>query len=849
MANPVNEATGQTYREERMPQYERIVKIAWRLVIFGILAAILIFIGLSFSGLPSFEELENPKSRDASQVYSSDGRVLGRYYIENRVRIKYEDLSPHVVNALISTEDERFYKHSGVDAKALGRAIVNTGILQRKNSGGGSTITQQLAKLLFTGVASRNIFQRLVQKTKEWIVAVKLERSYTKEEIMTMYLNEFDFINGGNGIKSASETYFGTTPSELKLEEAAVLVGMLKNPAIYNPKQNPKDSKKRREVVLYQMKKNGFINQTEYDSLRTLPVDMGKFRRLDHNEGLAPYFREVLRSRVKGILRDLKKTDGTTYDLYRDGLRVYTTIDARMQTHAENAVSEHMKGLQEKFFKRWSKLDPWTYKTTENSRGRKIRQKGFNRLVKSSDRYAVWRNAVLLKAIELELRDVDIERMKRIEEEGWDLMYKWLDTDFINKKLAAKYKKVLGENFKNDDWKIVMVEWTKLQRLVKKDFSKPVKMTVFAYNAPRYETDTIMSPYDSIRYNRMILQAGMLAVDPVTGYVKAWVGGVNHKYFQLDHVTTNRQVGSTFKPLIYSQAMMREFTPCDRVMDQATTLEAGTFGLLKDWTPKNANFKYSGKNMTLTEALKKSVNSISASLMKDLGTVEPVRDLAGRMGIDKSKIPSAPSICLGTPDLSVFEMTGAYTAFANEGIYTKPTYIERIEDKFGNVIYEAMPEQRQVLDANTYYSMVHLLRGVVGGVSAFRGIKSDVGGKTGTTSNFTDGWFMGVTPNLVAGTWVGGEDQWIRFRTLTYGQGGRMARPIFASFLKKVEKDETLNFDKEKRFKRPNSYSVELNCELYQDVPDGIYDEEYDINVGSDSVSRSQADEHYDEFN
>lgn len=847
METPLNEATSRTYREEKMPQYEYLVKIAWKIVIFGIVGIILLFIGLSFSGLPSFEELENPKSRDASQVYSSDGEVLGRYYIENRVRIKYEDLSPHVVNALIATEDERFYKHSGVDAKALGRAIVNTGILQRKNSGGGSTISQQLAKLLFTGVASKNFASRAVQKLKEWIVAVKLERSYTKEEIMTMYLNEFDFINGGNGIKSASETYFGTTPDQLKIEEAAVLVGMLKNPAIYNPKQNPKDSKKRKEVVLSQMKKNGFINQIEYDSLRAIPINMTKFKRLDHNEGLAPYFREVLRGRLKGILNDLKKTDGTTYDLYRDGLRIYTTIDSKMQKHAEDAVTEHMTGLQDKFFEHWSKLDAWTYGTADKSKGREIRQDGFDRLVKSSDRYLVWRAAVLNKAIELKLRDVDIERMKRIEEEGWDLMYEWLDTDFINKKLASTYKKILGENFKNDDWKIIMTEWTKLQRLVKKDFNKPTKMTVFAYQAPRYETDTTMSPYDSIRYNRMILQAGMLAVDPVTGYVKAWVGGVNHKYFQLDHVTTNRQVGSTFKPFIYSQAMMREFTPCDRIVDQATTLHAGTFGLLKNWTPKNADFRYSGRSMTLTEALKKSVNSISASLMKDLGTVEPVRDLAESMGIDKSKIPSAPSICLGTPDLSVLEMTGAYTAFANEGIYTEPTYIERIEDKFGNVIYEALPEPRQVLGSNTYYSMVHLLRGVVGGVSAFRGIKSDVGGKTGTTSNFTDGWFMGITPNIVAGTWVGGEDQWIRFRTLAYGQGGRMARPIFASFLRKVENDKTINFDVEKRFKRPDDYSVELNCELYQDVPDGLYDEEYEINVGTDSLG-NQSGDRFDEF-
>jgi penicillin-binding protein 1A len=822
-------------RNQRKPKYERIIKNLWRLTILGIIGLIILFVGLSFSGLPTFEELENPKSRDASEIYSSDGKVLGRYYIENRVRVNYEDLSPNLVNALTATEDERFYQHSGIDPEALARAVVNTAILRKSSSGGGSTITQQLAKLLFTGKASRNPFKRLVQKLKEWIVAVKLERSYTKQEIMTMYLNEFDFINGAYGIKSASETYFSTTPDKLTIEEAALLVGMLKNPALYNPRRFPENAKKRREVVLKQMNKNGFITEDEYHIFRKMPLDMTGFSRMTHSEGPAPYFREVLRLELKKTLSKLKKPSGGTYDLYRDGLKIYTTIDSRMQKHAEAAVNEHMSAFQKTFFKHWKGKDPWTYRLKKDSRNYKIRQNGFERLVRSSDRYQTRRSTIMAKAGELELRDVDIERMQRIEKEGWDLMYKWLDEKFIGKKLAKKYQAVLGKDFKGDDWAQVMVEWTKLQRIIKKEFSRKVKMKVYAYNAEG-QTDTLMTPYDSIRYHRMFLQTGMCAVDPITGHVKAWVGGVNHKYFQLDHVTTNRQVGSTFKPILYALSMNRGYTPCDKVPDIAHTIEKGTFGIIKDWTPKNASGRYSGAELTLVEALKKSKNSVSAYLMKDIGTTRPVIQLAGNMGIDTDKIPNSPTICLGTSDLSVLEMAGAYTAFANEGIYTKPIYIERIEDKLGNVIWEPDIDQKQVLEKNDYYSMVHLLRGVVRGAPGFGGLKSDVGGKTGTTSNYSDGWFMGVTPNIVASTWVGGDDRWIRYRSLYYGQGGKMARPIFAKFLRKLEKDDKLDFDAKKRFKRPESYSIELDCSLYTDIPDGSFEDEYEDAIQSDST-------------
>lgn len=821
------------------PLQRRVVRLLWRLTIVGLIGVVLLFVGLSFSGLPTFEELENPKSRDATQIFSSDGQVLGRYYIENRVRVKYEDLSPHLVDALVATEDERFYKHSGIDIQAVARAVVKTGILRQRNAGGGSTITQQLAKLLFTKVASDNFFERVVQKLKEWIVAIKLERSYTKEEIITMYLNEFDFINGANGIQSAAETYFGTSPSDLTVEQAAVLIGMLKNPAIYNPKQNPNDSRARRATVFGQMKKNGLLTQAVVDSLNNIPIDISKFRRLDHNEGLAPYFREVLRNEIKDILEQYKAPNGESYDLYRDGLRIYTTIDSRVQAHAEEAVYEHMSTFQPKFFNVWERgeTDPWTYKTTENSYERRIRQEQFERLVRASDRYARWRELLLPKAIELELRDVDITRMLEVEEEGDALIVKWLDDGFINRQLARTYQRVMGKDFRNEEWMTLKKEWKALQTAVEKDFSTKTEMTVFSYKRPEYESDTIMSPYDSVRYHRMILQVGMLAVDPNTGHVKAWVGGVNHKYFQLDHVTTNRQVGSTFKPFVYAKALSNGFTPCDRVADEKVVLEAGTFGLQQDWAPRNSNFKYSGKKMTLAEALKRSVNSVSAALMKNLSTPEPVRDLVAEMGIDKSKVPPTPSICLGVPDLSVFEMTGAYTAFANEGVYTKPVYIDRIEDKFGNVIYESPIDQKQVLNTRTYYSMVHLLRGVVGGVSDFAGVKSDVGGKTGTTDNYSDGWFMGITPNIVAGTWVGGDDRWVRFKSIALGQGGKMARPIFAKFLKKLEADPALGLDTERRFARPTNYDVELDCSLYDDASvDGSYDND-EYYIDSDSVT------------
>jgi penicillin-binding protein 1A len=838
-----------TYREERMASYEHIIKWMWRLTIGGMGVVILLFIILNFTGLPSFEELENPKSRDASEIYSSDNKVLGRYFIENRVRIRYEDLSPHLVNALIATEDERFHEHSGIDVEALMRVGVKT-VIFRQSAGGGSTITQQLAKLLFTGQASRNVVIRAIQKLKEWVVAVKLERSYTKEEILTMYLNEFDFLYNANGIKSASETYFGKSPDSLEIEEAALLIGMLKNPALYNPRKFPENAKKRREVVLFQMKNAGHINQAEYDEYRQRPMDMTKFKRIDHNEGLAPYFREQLRLELKNLLGDKRKSNGEPYDLYRDGLKIYTTIDSRMQKHAEMAVEEHMKSFQPKFFNEWSRgaKDPWTYQVENQPEKLKVRQDAFENLVRSSDRYELRRGQILKKASEFELRDIDIERMFMIEKKGWDIMYEWLNDDFISKKLARNYEKIMQENRDGEDWMTIKREWTEFQKIIKKEFSTKTEMRVFAYNTEG-EKDTVLTPYDSIRYHRMFLQVGMMAVDPLTGHVKAWVGGVNHKYFKYDHVnkSANRQVGSTFKPFLYALAMQRDYTPCDKLPDVRTTIEAGTFGLTQSWTPHNSDNKYLGYNITLVEALNKSKNTISVALMRDIRTTEPLRELVSKMGVEKSKIQQSPSICLGVSDLSVFEMVGAYTAFANEGIYTEPTYIQRVVDKYGNTVYEADINQTQVLEEKVYYSMIHLMRGVVKDATGFGNLKSDIGGKTGTTSNYSDGWFMGITPNIVIGTWVGGDDRWVRFKSIGNGQGARMARPIFAKFLQKIESDTDLAFDSTTRFKKPDTYDIELNCSLYQEfIPDGVeFDSEYDINSVGDTTSDSGFSEEY----
>lgn len=834
---PSQAKTAKELRAERTENYKRIVKNLWRLVFTGIGIIVLWFGGLIlFGDLPTFEQLENPVISDATQIIGSDAEVFGSFYIENRVRVRYEDLSPHLINALVATEDERYYKHPGIDRKALQRVVVRTMLFRQSSAGGGSTITQQLAKLLFKrkNLSGKSLPVRVWimanTKFKEWITAVRLERRYTKEEIMTMYLNQFDFINGAYGIRSSSQTYFSTTQDSLKLEEAAMLVGMLKNPSLYNPRRFPERATKRREVVLKQMTKNELLTQAEYDSIRVLPLEL-KFRRADHNEGLAPFFREILREEAKDILADLKKPDGTKWNLYTDGLKIQTTIDTRMQAIAEEAAWEHLKSLQKTFFSHWKDRDPWTYGVTEGTSKWELRQQSFERLVRETDRFESLRGQTLKKSKALELRDIDILRMYEIEEKGWSLRDRWLDQGYINKDLSRKYMAIMGKDRKGEDWKEVKTEWKTLMKRVEEVFNTPYKMKVFAYNDAG-ETDTTMTPYDSLRYHRMILQIGSMAVDPHTGEIKAWVGGVNHKYFKFDHVnqTVQRQVGSTFKPFLYSTFVSNGYSPCYKVHDAPVTIEAGEgrFGLMRNWSPKNSG-KFSYEYVTLMHGLRRSLNSVSATLIKELKTTEPLRNLVHKMGIDTSRVATGPAIVLGSADLSVYEMTGAYTTFANNGIYTKPYFIKEIKDRFGNTIYKAGVVQEQVLDEQSNYAMVQLLKGVVVGRPGFGGVKSEIGGKTGTTNSHADGWFMGITPNLVMGTWVGGDDRWIRFRTITYGQGARMAMPVFSKFLQKAEKDEDLNFDTKSRFHRPAFVDIEVDCTKYDtDVPDGVDFEEYD---------------------
>ena len=827
---------------QRKTKHKRATHWLWFFFGLGLISTTFLFLLLS-NDLPSFEELENPKSKLASQILTADGVLLGRYFTENRVNINYQDLPPQMEQALVATEDERFYEHSGIDGRALGRVVVRNILMGQRSAGGGSTLTQQLSKLLvgrpeFTGNPFKKLWRIFTTKLKEWLTAVKLERSYTKEEIMMMYLNQFNFIYGAYGVKSASEIYFGKEPADLNLEESAMLVGMLKNPALYNPKRFPEKALKRREVVLSQMVRNDLLTREAYDTLRTKPLDLSNFKRVDHNEGAAPHFREFLRGDLKKLLKDYPKPDGTSYDIYRDGLTIKTTIDSRMQKHAEAAARKQMAKVQKELFKHWKGMDPWTYKGNSNDEKRQataeeiaIRKNSLQKLVYQSDRYTNKRPKYLKKATELELRDVDIERLLKAEKDN-DIIARWKKSKFIGTKLADKYRKVLRSN----DWDTVKSEWKKLQKVIDEEFDKEVEMTVFAHNAEG-ETDTLMSPMDSLRYHRMHLQVGSIGLDPKTGHIKTWVGGADHKYFKYDHANNSvqRQVGSTIKPFLYTLSIdLRGYSPCYKVVDAPITLEQGTFGgLTQDWTPKNSG-DFTNEAITLQTALQKSKNSVSAFLMKDLGSVEPFRDFLGNMGINLDRVDPYPSICLGTPNLSVFEMTGAYSAFANEGIVTKPVYITSIEDKNGNIIYESVIEQKQVISEQANYVMLGMLKNVVG---ARLGLDSEVGGKTGTTNSHADAWFMGVTPNLVMGTWVGGDDRWIRFRDITFGQGAYLARPIFGDFMKRVEQDSEIDFDTNVRFAVPTQeLEIEVDCWKYDQINIMPGMTEGDLGMNGDSV-------------
>ena len=710
--------------------------------------------------MPDFRQLENPNTNLATQIISSDNKVLGKFHFgENRIPVQFDDLPKNLVDALISTEDERFYSHSGIDFKATLRAIVFLG-----KRGGASTISQQLARQLFVGVRSKNIFEALSQKFKEYVIAVRLERQYTKHEIISMYLNIYDFGYNGDGIKSASSIYFDKELDSLNIEESAMLVGMLKNSSYYNPLRRPKLVKERRNVVFNQMKKNGHLSQTLVDSLKKTPLTVN-YTPQSHREGLATYFRAYLQNFMKEWTTQNLKSDGSKYNIYLDGLKVYTTINYEMQQYAEEAVKLHMANLQEEFFRQNTpELNP-TAPFLD---------------LESEDSIKIFKNA-----------------MKRSER--WRKM-----------KVSGKSEEEMFQVFE-----------------------KEVPMTIFSWKG---EIDTVMKPIDSIRYYKHFMQAGMMSMEPQTGHVKAWVGGINYKHFQYDHVKQGkRQIGSTFKPFLYATAIDQlKLSPCDSLPDAIYCIEPNKFGNPEPWCPTNSSDKYGGFR-TLKNALANSKNTISAQLMDKVGP-KPVADLARNLGIE-SYVPDVPAIALGTPDLSVFEMVGAYGAFANQGIYVKPTMITRIEDKNGSLLYQSVPETKDVISAESAYVTVNLLEGVTKFGSGARlrhnipeedrnpvyrdvvtgypySFDNAIAGKTGTTQNQSDGWFMGIVPNLVTGVWVGGEDRSIHFEEIAYGQGATMALPIWGQFMREVYLRPELGISSDD-FIEPETLTIPLDCDKY----------------------------------
>jgi len=829
-------------QEKRMPLYRKIMRWTWRLLLGAVGTVALLFLIISMMAIPSFRELEDPSSAVASEVLGSNNDLLGRYFVENRIPVPFEDLSPHLVSALISTEDIRFREHCGIDGRAVARVVVRTVLLSDQSGGGGSTITQQLAKMLysdrnFKGLSKiQKTFKLIYIKLREWITAVKLERAYTKEEIISMYLNKAEFVNNAFGIHAAAEVYFNKDQEVLNHQESALLIGMLKNPSYYNPNRFPDRGIKRRWVVLSQMKKNGVITESQYDSLKVLPLGL-QFKAVNFSDDKAPYLCDYLEKIVRDSLLELpecRRRDGSKYDIYRDGLKIYTTIDPVYQQHAEAAMAEQMKKLQARFFQVWKGRDPWSYRsgdaTDEEIQGRK---ESLWKLVREGDRFATMWPKFMDNVAEkfknrhtFDLRPIDMERMLA-EEKTPGTIGKMLIAKphaFVTSEQATAYRRIMASK----EWADAKAQYRALNAAVKKQYAQPVKMKIFTWNNPKLEKDTVMTPMDSLRYHRMFLQTGILAVDPTSSEIKAWVGGVNFKYFQYDHIQTRRQVGSTFKPFVYATAIEHQgVSPCYEVYDNPVTIPARymNFQHYTDWTPKNSTGVYSGVRLNLKEGLKNSVNTVSAYLMRELGSTEPVRGLCNKLGIDSSRqsgggyriLPGSPSMCLGAADLTPYEMTGAYAAFANKGMYGLPFVIKRIEDKNGRVLWRSVPEEHAALAANADWVILEMLQYNMKGAPGINTLKSQVGGKTGTTNNYTDGWFMGVTPRLVVGTWVGGEDRWIRFLSLSDGQGSRMARPIFASFISRLEKDPKSGYDFNARFERPpGDLGIETNCAAYE---------------------------------
>ena len=745
-------------KKQATPDFKGPIKLFWGLFLAGVLTVAAIFgsaaLGL-FGPMPPLQQLENPKTNLATQIISSDGEILGKFfYNDNRTPIGFDELPEHLVQALVATEDERFYAHSGIDFRGTFRAIAFLG-----KRGGASTITQQLARQLFVGVRSRNKAQAITQKIKEWVLAVMLERRYTKQEIIAMYLNIYDFGYQADGIQSAAKIYFNKTPMTLSKEESATLVGMLKNSSLFNPKRRPEMTRDRRNVVFQQMYRNDFITKEERDSLQQLPLTL-EFTPDSHREGLATYFRTYVKQYMQKWVKDNPKADGERYDIYRDGLRIYTTIDSRLQALGEQAMEQHMKKLQDEFFKQNTPtLNP---------------------------------TAPFLELREGEI-DTLLERSARRSERWRALRASGKDEESI---------------------------WA--------TFKEPTPMTVFSWKG---DIDTVMTPLDSMRYYKHYLRGAMMSMDPVNGHVKTWVGGFNYKHFQYDQVRQGRrQIGSTFKPFLYATAIDQlRLSPCDILPDALFCIEPMKFGNVEAWCPKNSGDKY-GQMRTLKNALANSVNTVSARLMDKVGPT-PVVNLAKKMGIT-SYLPRVPSIALGTPDISLFEMVGAYSTFANKGIYVKPITITRIEDKNGTVLFEVAPETRDVISEESAYVTLNLLKGVTEGGSGQRlrhNVAKDnyayqavvtgypyeftnpIAGKTGTTQNHSDGWFMGMVPNLVTGVWVGGEDRAVHFDNIAYGQGASMALPIWALFMKAAYENPDLGISLED-FEAPEVVGIPIDC-------------------------------------
>ena len=746
----INRKKNQVPDSEKDIQYYS--KLFWKYFFYGLGGIALFFLFASWGllgSMPSFEDLENPDSNLATEIISADGVVIGKYFEKNRSQLKYSDLPKNLVQALVATEDARFYDHSGIDGRGTLRAILSFG-----TSGGASTLTQQLAKQLFHGEGSKFLPFRIIQKAKEWIIAIRLERQYTKNEIIAMYCNVYDFGNNSVGVNSAAKTYFSKEPKELTITESAVLVGMFKNSGLYNPVKNIEGVTNRRNVVLKQMEKAEIITEAQKLQLQRLPIKLN-FKLESHKDGTATYFREYLREYMKKWVEENKKPDGSDYNIYKDGLRIYTTIDSRMQLYAEEAVEAHMANLQEEFFDQ--------AKENKNAPFVNISQAETDRILK--------------KAMKASAR--------------WNIME---SNDKSEEEIIASFK-------------------------------QKTKMKVFTWKGER---DTIMTPLDSIRYYKHFLQSGLMAMEPQTGNIKAWVGGINYKYFQYDHVGQGaRQVGSTFKPFVYATAIEQlGMSPCDSILDGPFMIRKGEHNVTEDWEPRNSDNKYRGM-VTLKRALANSINTVSAKLIDKTGP-EAVVELTHKLGVT-SEIPAQPSIALGAVEITVQDMVAAYSTFANQGVYVKPQFLRKIEDKSGVVLYEPVPESHDVLNKDIAFAVIKLLEGVTEGGSGERlrtegggngdnrwtgypyMFKNPIAGKTGTTQNQSDGWFMGMVPNLVTGVWVGCEDRSARFRSLTYGQGATAALPVWGYFMKKCYEDETLNVSKED-FDRPANLGIKVDC-------------------------------------